>query len=767
MQRKTLSILQAALALALPALAGASLAQTTAAPAAPASAPAADSDNSKLRLKIPRAAKAPVLADYIGKLPAEPGLEVKDFRQNEPGDGLPAANDTRVYLSYDDEHLYAVYICKDDPRQIRARIAKREDLFGDDAVILDIDTFHDKQRSYRFYINPYGVQLDGKYTEGQGLDLNFDTQWKSDGRITDDGYVVSVAIPFKSLRFARGASQDWGISFGRITARLNEFAYWPYITKRKEGFVSQFASLDIPSTVSPGRNIQLIPYISQRSSKLLNPDYNPPADPSQPGNSYFERQNKTRAGLDAKFVLADAFAVDLTYNPDFSEVESDEPQVVINQRYESLFPEKRPFFLENAGFFNSPKSLFFSRRISDPKLGARITGRTGPWSIGALVIDDNGPGRQLMPGAKDYGKKAHIAVGRVQRDFADDSNAGLLLTRRSMGDNNNTVASADVRYKINQNWVFSAQGARSETEGNHLSGKINGHLLFLDLTRSDRDFNYNAQYLDISRDFDTALSYLPRTSIKQINQTASYAWFWENQPFLRSVTPSWNMSMTQEGERLQDWNSKLGLSVSGARATNFELYRLDGRENFFGETFFKHGWLASANTEWLDWLTASVSIGRNDVLNYAWKGNANSMLGLEHSYTMSLKITPHPQWRLEQALYWNDLRTKDGRDEAIYRQLLARTKLSYQHSRFAAVRLIMDYSNLQANPAHSLYPSGKRLNTDLQYSYILSPGTTLYVGYTDIAQSQRLENGRLQATPNLDLHTGRQAYVKFSYLFQY
>ena len=729
---------------------------------AAASAPAASENRAPLT--IPRAAHAPRIADYIGRVPADAGLEISDFRQYEPGDGSPASKPTRAYLSFDDEYFYAVFVCQDDPKQVRARIARREDLPGDDAVILDLDTFHDRQRSFRFYVNPYGVQMDARHTEGPGPDFNFDTQWQSDGRLTDDGYVVTLAIPFKSLRFKRGDSQEWGISLGRITARLNEFAYWPYITKRREGFVPQFATVLIPAAVSPGRNIQINPYLSHSSSRNLND--------SNPEQAYFERRNKSRAGVDAKFVLADAFALDLTLNPDFSEVESDEPQVAINQRYEVQFPEKRPFFLENAGFFSTPNPLFFSRRIFDPKAGARLTGRSDAWSLGALLIDDKAPGRLLPENHPDYGKNANIAVARAQRDFAEDSNVGVLLTQRSYGDFSNSVGGLDLRYKINQNWVTQAQAAHSSSRDDSAQRR-NGNLFYLDVTRADREWNYSGQYLDISPDFDTALAFLPRTNIRQLVQNISYLKSFSEHPFLFSMGPSFNTSWTRDHDNhLQDWSRDLGFAINGTRATSFNLHALQNFERYAGQDFKRHGFSFSASTEWLDWLNVSLTLGRNQVINYLPAAGVTPFLGAEKNYALTLKFTPQAQWRLEQTLYWNDLRSRGAQtgqpaDAAVYRQLLSRTKLSYQHSRFSALRLILDYSNLQTNPMLSGLPSAKRLNSDLQYSYILSPGTTLYAGFTDLQQNNRLLDGRLLPTPDLELHSGRRAYIKFNYLFQF
>ena len=717
------------------------------------------------KLQIPRAKHAPVLADYVAGIPADAGVEVKGFRQFEPGDGEPSALETKAYISYDENNLYVVFVCKDDPKLVRARIARREDLPGDDAVQLDIDTFNDKQRSFRFYANPYGVQMDAKNTEGLGPDFQFDTQWKSDGKITADGYVVTMEIPFKSLRFHRAPVQNWGISVGRIVPRLNEFSYWPYITKRQEAFVPQLAEAQINEQITSGRNIQINPYGYIGRSRALNGD-----DPSAP---FWERDNNNQAGVDAKFVLADAFAVDLTLNPDFSEVETDEPQVIIDKRYEVLFPEKRPFFLENSGFFKTPEQLFFSRRIVDPQVGARITGRHGDWSIGGLVMNDEAEGKQLDPSSPDYRRKARIGVARVQKDFGVDSNVGVLLTDRSMGESQNTVAGVDARVKVSENWALSGQIASSSTKG-PLGADDSGRLATFVATRSDRNFNYEGKYLDISRNFHSAVGFIPRADIRQTTQTASYLWNFPEAEWLVNAGPSFTGVYTKDHDgTLQDWSTDTSVQVNGLRATGLEAHLYNGHELYADQRFHKTGYMLGAKSEWLKWLFAEVNIGENKVINYVPAAGLAPFLGDARSFAMSVKLTPTPQFRVEETLFYNDLRTQtamggQAAGASVYRNLLSRTKLTYQYSRFLNAHLIFDYNFLRTNTNLFAFEGGKQLTTDLLFSYVLSPGTTAYVGYTDRQQNVALIGNPevLQRTRDLEMHTGRKVFVKFNYLFQ-
>ena len=210
--------------------------------------------------QVPKVSRPPELEDFLNDRPREDEAVVADFRQRDPGDGIPVSEPTTVYLSYDAKNLYVVFACKDEPSQVRAHMAKREAITEDDVVSVYIDSFHDGQRAYVFQTNPLGVQRDGIVTEGQKDDFSFDTLWYSGGRLTPEGFIVWMAISFSSLRFSNAAEQTWGIALGRRSVRKNEKSFWPYITRRVEGFVPQMARLDGLAEISPGRNMQFIPY---------------------------------------------------------------------------------------------------------------------------------------------------------------------------------------------------------------------------------------------------------------------------------------------------------------------------------------------------------------------------------------------------------------------------------------------------------------------------------------------------------------------------
>jgi hypothetical protein len=460
-------------------------------------------DNPQEYLEIPFIDVVPELDDFAEMKPAE-HLEgkmalVTGFIQREPNNGGVPAFDTKVYVAYDRQRLYAVFVAFDDePEKIRANMAPRDDVFNDDSVNIMIDTFNDQQRAYFFLSTPRGVQAEGQFIEGRGFDGSFDAVWDADGRLTDRGYIVRIAVPFVAIRFPRTDEQTWRVIFNRTIPRLSEDNFWPEYSREIEGRLNQTAIVTGIRDISPGRNIQLAPFVFARDFRLETED---------PTGKTVDKDDEQSIGLDAKFVIKDALVLDLTVNPDFSQVEADLPQPTVNQRFEVFFPEQRPFFLENADAFRTPTNLFFSRRIVDPSAGIKLTGRQGRYGIGVLFADDQAPGKGLEPGDPLRDEHALVGVVRVSRDFSEQSRIGMMFTDRELDTSHNRVAAIDGRIKHNDNWVTEFQLAGSGTRT--LEGEEqDGTSLNAVLNRRGLHLNTHTHYLYTSPGFQTDLGFL-------------------------------------------------------------------------------------------------------------------------------------------------------------------------------------------------------------------------------------------------------------------
>jgi hypothetical protein len=718
-------------------------------------------------VSIPRVSQSPKLEDFRDGATANGEVEIGDFRQREPGDGTPVSQPTRAFLSYDDKHLYVVFVCKDDPSKVRARMAKREDIAQDDQVAVYLDTYRDRRRAYIFAANPLGIQRDGVRTEGQATDYSFDTLWYSEGRLTSDGFIVSITIPFKSLRFSDEPRQTWGIALGRSILRNNEEAFWPRISLRAEGFVQQLATLDGLERISPGRNLQFIPYGIFTTARFL--------DTRAAGGPAFRSDTEWRGGLDGKIILRDTLSLDVAVNPDFSQVESDDPQVTINQRFEVRFPEKRPFFLENAGFFVTPEALFFSRRIVDPEFGLRLTGKLGGWTLGALAMDDEAPGKLASVTSRLHDRRAAIGVVRVQREFSKQSTVGVLVTSRDFASSSNRVYALDTRLKLNPNWVLAGQMANSTTrqlDGAHLTGP----LYRAELTHTGRHSFYSGRYVDRSPSFRSQLGFINRVDIRFTDHNFSYT-FRPKSRRVVSFGPTVYTSLNWDRQgRLQDWVQEVLFGVTLKGQTLIAAGRHEDFVLFQGQEFREHYTVGVFSTQWLKWMRLQVVLNKGARVNFFPPIGRKPFLSNSTDGTFLLTYRPSPKLRVEQTYLYSRLGTRGAptpgvpASVAVFNNHLSRSKVNYQFTRELSVRAILDYNAVLPNTSLVALQRTKRLTGDVLVTYLVNPWTALYVGYTDNYQNLALDPTsppRVRLTGSPTTSTGRQFFVKFSYLLRF
>jgi hypothetical protein len=722
-------------------------------------------------ITIPRVKRPPKLSDFLNGTPREAEKVVTDFRQMDPGDGDPVSQPTTAFLSYDDKNLYVAFIAKDDPKLIRARVAKRKQILDDDRITVNIDASHDHLHAYWFDVNPYAVQLDGITTDGYGDDFSWEGLWYTEAKITSDGYVVLITIPFKTLRFPDKQVQHWGVMLGRFINRNNEFSMWPYITRRKmPQFVGQFGNLNGLENISPGRNIQVIPYAMAAGSHYLDlPAGLPPRLVTEPN---------FRAGLDAKVVIKDALTLDATFNPDFSQVESDEPQVTVNQRYEVQFPEKRPFFMENASYFATPENLFFSRRIVDPEYGIRLTGKIGRWGLGVFATDDRAPGKALPKTDPSYGNKASNGVLSLQRDFFRDSDVRLFVTDNEFSSGFNRVASLDTRIHLKHNFFLAAQAATSVSRDLALR-QTSGNDYYTQLSHSDRKWQYYTNYTDVSPNFQAALGYIPRTDIRQVKSRLGYKWWLEKKvlvDFGPAVIASGNWD--RQG-RTQDWEMALEWTMEFTRLTQFTYSRAAIFELYQNHEFRKSANFFIFNTGWYKWLAVQSTFAQGTAVNYYPAAGLRPQLGDSQDANVALTIRPTTRLRLDETYIYSHLRAHAGWDltvgtpggtPSVYNNHIARSKVNYQFTRQLSLRAIVDYNGVLPNESLVSLTHTKRVGYDILLTYLLHPGTALYAGYTNVYQNLLFDPSKppyLQLSRFPDFNTGRQVFVKLSYAFRY
>ena len=644
-------------------------------------------------------------------------------------------------------------------------MSRREDISADDRVVVYLDTFHDGQRAYYFSANPLGIQSDGIQSDSR--DNRFDAVWHADGQITPDGYAVFLAIPFKSLRFSSADKQRWGIALGRTIVRNSENSFWPFITKRQSSFIQQLAVAEGLSDISSGHDIQLIPYGAYTHAKVL--------DPSVPR---YQTQTESRAGMDAKVVFRNLMTLDLTVNPDFSQVESDDPQVTVNKRFEVFFPEKRPFFLENVSYFETPLQLLFTRRIADPEFGARLTGKFGRWNLGLLSADDRAPGMRVDADSSLSGDRTVVGVGRLQREIFKDSNIGILATERRFGSSNNRMYSADMKLRLSPTWYFNGQAARSDDRSydkNFNIRRVKGSAYSGDLSYAGRQLSYGAKYLDLTSGFRAPLGFVQRVDVRKASQYAAYYFYPESSSVLTfgpSVSAGMNWDHTGQ---LLDKYSYVDYRMDFAGPVGFTVTRYDAYESYLARGFRYHTNSASFYASWIKGFTFYGDFSSGTGVNYSTPDGVEPFVGRTQSAGLGFSWRPTQRMRFDQSYYFDRFRASSqsvapGDTSTIFTDRIARTKVSFQVTKALSLRVIGDYYFLSPNTA--LFDSDRyeQLTGDFLLTYLLHPGTALYVGYNG-----RYENLATDPQTSPALHrsgpptypTTKQAFVKLSYLFRF
>lgn len=730
-------------------------------------------------LIIPEVSGVPSLEDFTGMAPATPlarsMARVEDFIQREPDDGDPASQRTEVYIGYDRTELHVVFLAFDsEPDGIRANMSSRENIDGDDSVEITVDTFNDQRAAFTFRSTPLGIQWDARWTEGSsrrgGFDTTLEAVWDSEGRLTDEGYMVKMAIPLRSLRFPDTDEQTWRVQFARIIPRLSEQSFWPAYTIDIEGRLNQTALLNGIRDVSPGNNYQIIPFLFAREVDALNP--------AMAGGPGFEATSEQDLGVDAKFVFNDSMVLDVTLNPDFSQIESDQPQVTVNERFEVQFPERRPFFVENADFFATDSTLVFTRRIVDPEGGLRFTGRAGNFGFGSIVINDAAPGQNRSDTDPLNGEKANIAILRGFLDVGEQDRYGFLVSDRELADGYNRVASLDGRIKLSENWISQLQLVASDTDPYADEGEsYTGVQRNFQINHVGRNWNTHTHFIESSPGFRTDLGFMNRffrPDISGMHQRIAYTHFPDDIPLNR-------MGVAWFGVYLEDW---VGTKVFHQNGPMFDV-ATDTTQLSMGWTGYNEvlrpgdypGLMVTQNHDYDDW---QIRIGNNSLntlefgFDYRWGSTLNLVpnIGTLPYVADHARVSADALWRPTDRLRVNNTylytEVQNSAGARIFSNEIVRSNWNYQFTREWSLRFITQYEETTGGPLTRLEDE-RNLNFDLLLRYVINPWSAFYVGYNSNSSNFEIVDfeGERELVNTTDLRRdGDQLFVKFSYLFQ-
>jgi len=640
---------------------------------------------------------------------------ITDFTQWQPViEELPTES-TVCYLTYDQEYLYFAAKCFDSrPEKVTANLSRRDDMFGDDWVILLIDTYNDQRSAYEFAVNPCGIQGDLINT-GNSDDESWDAVWSSAGKRTDFGWQAEMAIPFRALRYSKADVQTWRFQVVRYIARKQEKDSYVPLRKVDNTLLSRTAELKGIKGIKRGQHFDLLPYVTGRNTQDTLTHW------------------KFDTGIDAKLGISSNLITDLTINPDYGQIEADPDQINLTP-YELYLQEKRPFFLEKMDVFHTPYSLFYSRRISDPLAGAKITGKLSKYSIGALyALNDD----------KNLDYNENFTVLRLKGDVFEQSQLGFLLTDKEYQSYYNRVLAGDWNLILG-NFTFTGQIANSQTKDTkRLSWIGRGSLTY---SRNNLTLEYAHRFYE--NNFLTEAGFVTPTIVDWSYVPVSYRYDivssyyqWQiNHGGFRSISPSlgYYYKSAYEGEILYR-SICPHLNFSFEKNVSFNLEINSYRELWENKYYDQYYYYLDFSANPTGYLNIGTSFTEGKSVNY-WYNS----LGWNRQFSFWCTWKPMPKFELSPEIYHASQYTHQH-GERIFDQWIGLTRISYLFTKDAYLKLF-----LQSNSLDNYYVA------NVLFGYTFKPGSTFYLAY----------NSGYDNSTHRFKKDSQIIFVKASYLFQ-
>ena len=729
-----------------------------------------------------RTSRPPVVDGRLDDVVWSNATHITEFVQMAPLEGAPGTEETEVWIAYDRDNLYfAFYAHHSDPGIIRANRSERDETPGDDSMSVMFDPFMDQQRAYQFSVNGYGIQSDSIVNAGQsggssggsrsarsgssggasssgsggsrgrtsssssGIrgDDSWDALFDTRGQPVDDGWTAEMAIPFKSLRYPSrpsGQPHRWGFQIVRVIRGKGESQVWAPVSRSIAGQLNQMGELEGLTDLSTSRNLEFLPTVTAVRAGSLD----------RQSGSFNEGNADGEAGFGVKYGVTPDLTADFTYNPDFSQIESDRPQIETNQRFALFFPEQRPFFLEGQEIFSTatPINLVHTRTIVDPRYGGKLTGKLGSTSVGIVVANDEAPGRLDDTLDPAFGQNTQFFLGRARYDLYPQSYVGAVVTAREFGDDFSRVAGVDGRFRLGQTHNLSFLVAASENK-DELEGRLSGPVFEFDFRRQGRRLGYSVSHSRIDPEFRTATGFVPRVDMQQTIATASYKW-WPEATLLNwgpTVTylRNYNHAGVLEDEHLQgqvDLEFQRNIRFTGTLNRTLERFGgIDFRKNGYSLYTVLSGRILSLvpSVNWGD----GVFFSDDPFLGRSRGGN--------------LTVIFRPTSRLRSDLRGIFSQFVDPRDDTeLFDVKILRIRLTYQFTDRLLLRHILEHNT-----------SSRTLGNNLLLTYRINSGTVVFVGYDDrYQQGSRISDAMFPTTSRFE-RTNRAVFTKFSYLFRY
>lgn len=674
------------------------------------------SGNLEKRLTSSRIDRAPIIDGIIDDIYSQ-FTRQQDFYQYEPQSGPPGSEKTSLLIAHDEENLYVAFRCQDDSRAVYARLGKREDTDNCDEVMLYLDTFSTRQRAFFFGATPYGVQIDGTRDDESRhhrKDFSWDGLWYSAGKLYDWGYFVEMKIPFSTIRFPADRDiQEWGMVAVRRIARKGEAILTVKMDRSIRGFLTQASTLVLKGPLKNGKKLELIPTTVM----------------SQQQESGFS----AAPGISLKYSFNSSFVANLALNPDFSQIESDAGQIDINQRYALEYPEKRPFFLESKSLYETPLSLFYSRRIADPDWGIKFSGQFGRMGIGFLSAYDRASFENLDEVAQGGEQSAWANIFRTRYDIGDARQIGFFISSKNYDGRSNLVLSADSSYKLH-NLALRLQGAWSR--GNQQQGSaLDGSLGY-----ETRSLNFTLGYKQISPDFDAQLGFIRRNSYRTYFFFGGCT-FYPEKEYLRSfgIRGMFTQNFDWGDGHMTETQGSLSLHLNSVKNAYLDFGLRKEKEEYAGFMYDKLRWNLHLGIPLSRQVRIGGSMQSGDGINY---DESDPYLGQSRGYGFRMDVSSFGCMFTEFDFTGYTFHQDQVSEPALSMNIF-RLSNTYLFSRWMASRLIYEYNSYYL-----------RTQMSLLMSYEINPGTGIHLGSS-------LTRYRVE---NVDLQNNWMVFLKLSFM---
>jgi len=694
---------------------------------------------------------------------------VSGFTEIQPGDQTVPDVCTDVFVGYDDHHLYVAFRAHDPDRaSIRASLRNRDEIFADDWVGIIMDPYGDATQAYEIFANPYGIQGDLLMSSTGGEDVGFDLVYQSEGRITDEGYQVEMAIPFSSLRFPSAPVQEWNLTFIRTRPRASRQQFsWASVDRDDPCLMCQLGTLTGMEGVRPSTNFDVIPaLVGTQSADLVDAD--------APRSGLDDHRLTMEPSVNLRYNFTPSFSAEATVNPDFSQVESDAVRIDVNETFALSYPERRPFFQEGSELFETWIDVVYTRSINAPIAAAKTTGRVGRTSVAYLsALDEKTP--MLLPfeeqsATLEVGQSASNVL-RARRTFGENSFVGATVTDQRYLDvgGAGSVASVDAKIQFWKNYRLETQWAVSRVHeptqpslsdevevetfdrGAH-TGALDGEQFlgtgaFVSVDRNARHWNVDLAYEHNSPTFRTPNGFERSNDFRRVRLWQGYQFYFDNDGFVERVRPGMFVMTEQNFAGVgKETEGEIQLQARLKRQTYVwgEVgYR---RERFNGVLFPDlSGWSVGVNSNFSDPVRFGANVnGGRDI----FRGDVPQE---GRSRSVSVWGTLQPVSRLTIEPEANYARMRDVEtDSTFFEGYVLRAKTSVQVTRELSLRLITQYNHFSGD-----------IDLEPLLSYEINPFSVFYVGTT---HDYDVLNPSSQ--PDSVVQTRRQFFFKFQYLFR-